>query len=115
VRGADAPLELEEVPVPIAGGLEIHRKQLTFDYLDTGTGEVKRGQIVPADRAHLRAWLARFAGRTTSRSRWRGAPAGGMWPRSWPGLASRRMSPSRPTPRSFLPLQRENGNGFLRQ
>ncbi len=57
------PLELEEVPVPIVGGLDIHRKQLTFDYLDTETGEVKRGQIAPADRAHLRAWLARFAGR----------------------------------------------------
>jgi transposase len=27
------------------------------------TGEVRRGQIAPADRAHLRAWLARFAGR----------------------------------------------------
>jgi transposase len=47
----------------IVGGLDIHRKQLTFDYLDTVTGEVKRGQIAPADRAHLRAWLARFAGR----------------------------------------------------
>ena len=47
----------------IVGGLDIHRKQLTFDYLDTATGEVKRGQIAPADRAHLRAWLARFAGR----------------------------------------------------
>jgi transposase len=49
--------------MPIVGGLDIHRKQITFDYLDTVTGEVKRGQIVPADRAHLRAWLARFAGR----------------------------------------------------
>ena len=49
--------------MPIVGGLDIHRKQLTFDYLDTETGEVKRGQIAPADRAHLRAWLARFAGR----------------------------------------------------
>jgi len=48
--------------MPIVGGLDIHRKQLTFDYLDTSTGEVKRGQIAPADRAHLRAWLARFAG-----------------------------------------------------
>jgi transposase len=47
----------------IVGGLDIHRKQLTFDYLDTVTGEVKRGQIAPADRAHLRVWLARFAGR----------------------------------------------------
>ena len=26
------------------------------------TGEVKRGQIVTADRGHLRAWLVRFAG-----------------------------------------------------
>ena len=49
--------------MPIVGGLDIHRKQLTFDYLDTATGEVKRGQITPADRAHLRCWLARFAGR----------------------------------------------------
>src|SRR5215475_3266634 len=49
--------------MPIVGGLDIHRKQLTFDYLDTETGEVKRGQVAPADRAHLRAWLARFAGR----------------------------------------------------
>jgi transposase len=48
--------------MPIVGGLDIHRKQLTFDYLDTVTGEVYRGQIAPADRAHLRAWLARFAG-----------------------------------------------------
>jgi len=44
----------------IVGGLDIHRKQLTFDYLDTGTGEVKRGQIAPADREHLRRWLGRF-------------------------------------------------------
>src|SRR6476646_7844487 len=57
------PGELEEVPMPIVGGLDIHRKQLTFGYLDTVTGEVKRGQIAPADRTHLRAWLARFAGR----------------------------------------------------
>ena len=43
----------------IVGGLDIHRKQITFDYLDTVTGEVKRGQIAPADRAHLAGWLAR--------------------------------------------------------
>jgi transposase len=49
--------------MPIVGGLDIHRKQITFDYLDTATGEVKRGQIAPADRVHLRSWLARFAGR----------------------------------------------------
>ena len=49
--------------MPIVGGLDIHRKQITFDYLDTETGQVRRGQICPADREHLRAWLARFAGR----------------------------------------------------
>src|SRR6266852_9096870 len=62
-HGACAPSELEEVPMPIVGGLDIHRKQITFDYLDTVTGQVCRGQISPADRVHLRAWLARFAGR----------------------------------------------------
>ena len=49
--------------MPIVGGLDIHRRQITFDYLDTVTGQVRRGQIAPADREHLRAWLARFAGR----------------------------------------------------
>ena len=44
----------------IVGGLDIHRKQITFDYLDVATGEVSCGQVAPADRAHLRAWLARF-------------------------------------------------------
>jgi transposase len=48
--------------MPIVGGLDIHRKQITFDYLDTVTGQVCRGQVSPADRVHLRAWLARFAG-----------------------------------------------------
>jgi transposase len=48
--------------MPIVGGLDIHRKQITFDYLDTVSGQVCRGQVSPADRVHLRAWLARFAG-----------------------------------------------------
>jgi hypothetical protein len=75
--------------MPIAGGLDIHRKQITFDYLDTATGEVKRGQIAPAGRAHLRSWLARFAGRDdvafarTCSPRWRPAwtcCGTGCWP-----------------------------------
>jgi transposase len=49
--------------MPIVGGLDIHRRQLTFDYLDTVSGEVVRGQVAPADREHLRSWLVRFAGR----------------------------------------------------
>jgi len=46
----------------IVGAFDVHRRQLTFDYLGTVTGEVKRGRIAPADREHLREWLARFAG-----------------------------------------------------
>jgi transposase len=46
----------------IVGAFDVHRRQLTFDFLDIVTGEVKRGRVVPADREHLRAWLARFAG-----------------------------------------------------
>jgi hypothetical protein len=38
--------------------------QITFDYLDTDTGELSTGQIRPATRAVLREWLAaRFSGR----------------------------------------------------
>lgn len=46
----------------IVGAFDVHRRQLAFDFLDTVTGEVQRGRVVPADREHLRAWLARFAG-----------------------------------------------------
>jgi transposase len=37
----------------------------TFDFLDTATGEVRPGRVVPADRDHLRAWLAGSPSRTT--------------------------------------------------
>ena len=84
--------------MPIVGGLDIHRKQITFDYLDTGTGQVRRGQIAPADRAHLRACWPGSPAAIMSRSRSRGAPGGGMSPGSWPRPASRRIWPSRPTP-----------------
>ena len=45
--------------MPIVGGLDIHRKQITVDCVDTDTGELRRGTIAPADRAHLADWLAR--------------------------------------------------------
>ena len=32
---------LEEVPMAIVGGLDLHRKQITFDVLDTVSGEVQ--------------------------------------------------------------------------
>jgi transposase len=47
----------------IAGGFDIHRRQITFDYLDTETGQVRRGRIAPACRTTLRDWLEQFAGR----------------------------------------------------
>ena len=42
------------------------RKQITFDYLDTDSGEVRRGKITPATRVELRQWLERFAGHSTA-------------------------------------------------
>jgi transposase len=41
----------------IVGGLDVHRRQITFDYCDERTGRVRRGRIVPADRRLLRRWL----------------------------------------------------------
>jgi transposase len=54
--------ELEEVLMSIVGGLDIHRKQLTFDYVEVETGRWERGRIAPADRDHLAVWLSRFDG-----------------------------------------------------
>jgi transposase len=44
----------------IVGGLGIHRKQLTFDWVDEQDGTWERGRITPADREHLAGWLAQF-------------------------------------------------------
>src|SRR3954453_16039481 len=41
----------------IVGGLDVHRRQITFDYLDEGSGVVRRGRI-QANRQVLRRWLA---------------------------------------------------------
>ncbi|ORW02979.1 hypothetical protein AWC15_06175 [Mycobacterium lacus] len=50
--------ELEEVPLmTMVGGLDVHRQQITFDYVDDD-GVVHWGQIRPATRKTLRAWLA---------------------------------------------------------
>jgi transposase len=37
-----------------------HREQITFDALDTATGELHRGRIRPADRLGFRRWLRRW-------------------------------------------------------
>ena len=47
----------------IVGGFDVHRAQITFDYVDTDSGAVSAGQIRPATRPALRNWLRRFAGR----------------------------------------------------
>jgi len=39
--------------------LDVHRRQITFDYMDTDTGEVQRGRV-SGTRAALRDWLARI-------------------------------------------------------
>jgi len=52
--------ELEEVPMSIVGGLDIHRKQLTFDWVDEQNQKWERGRITPADREHPADWLTRF-------------------------------------------------------
>jgi transposase len=50
--------ELEEVPLmTIVGGLDVHRQQITFDYVDND-GLVHWGQVRPATRRTLRSWLA---------------------------------------------------------
>ena len=46
----------------IVAGFDVHRAQITFDALDTETGEVTRGRIDSAPTAVAR-WVARFAGR----------------------------------------------------
>src|SRR5215210_7182648 len=48
--------------VAIVMGLDQHREQITYDVLDTETGEVWRGRIRPADREGVRRFLKRFAG-----------------------------------------------------
>jgi transposase len=50
-------------PVTIVGAFDVHRAQLTFEYLDSETGEIERGRVAPADRLRLRQWLTRFDGR----------------------------------------------------
>lgn len=46
----------------IVMGLDQHRAQITYDLLDTETGEVRGGRVCPADRESFREFLGRFAG-----------------------------------------------------
>jgi transposase len=41
----------------IVGGLDVHRRQITFDWVDYDTGVVNRGRVEPATREMFRSWL----------------------------------------------------------
>src|SRR4051794_26351190 len=45
----------------ILAGFDVHRAQITFDALDTETGEVLRGRF-RSDRDAVSEWMAQFAG-----------------------------------------------------
>jgi transposase len=49
--------------VTIVVGLDVHREQITYESLDSETGELNRGRIRPADRLPVRRWLEQFSGR----------------------------------------------------
>ncbi len=46
----------------IIGAFDVHRKQIAFKWVDTETGEVRRGRILPALRAQVREFFVRFKG-----------------------------------------------------
>jgi transposase len=46
--------------VSIVGGLDVHRRQITSDWVDRATGQAQRGQITPATREGLGRWLAQL-------------------------------------------------------
>ena len=50
----------------IVAGFDVHRRQITFDALDTETGEVSRGRI-DATPAAVGAWVRRFEGDVAGR------------------------------------------------
>jgi transposase len=45
----------------IVAGFDVHRRQITFDALDSETGELSRGRI-DSSRAAVAAWVERFPG-----------------------------------------------------
>jgi transposase len=59
----DGLVKGEAAGVPIVMGLDQHRAQITAEWIDLATGEVSRGRVAPADRAAVKRFLGRFAGR----------------------------------------------------
>jgi hypothetical protein len=52
---------VEEALMAIVAGFDVHGAQITFDALDTESGEVMRGRI-DATAAAVTGWTGRFAG-----------------------------------------------------
>jgi hypothetical protein len=48
--------------VSIVMGFDQYRERITWDVLDSSTGELTRGRIRPADRETFRHFLLRFEG-----------------------------------------------------
>ena len=46
----------------ILGAFDVHRRQITYDWVDRATGEARRGQIAPATRQVLGEWLGELPG-----------------------------------------------------
>src|SRR4051812_6354039 len=56
------PWSVRRPLVSIVMGLDQHRAQITADWLDTETGEVKRARVAPADSVAVRRFVERFRG-----------------------------------------------------
>ena len=82
--------------------VDIHRQQITFDWVDCDNGGSGRGRISPANRVgSANGWGSSMTGRW--RWWWRGALAGGSSLRSASLQASRCMSLTRLRPRVAQP------------
>jgi transposase len=51
-----------EALMAIVAGFDVHRNQITFDAIDTETGELRGGRVASTGEA-VRAWVGRFPGR----------------------------------------------------
>jgi hypothetical protein len=81
----------------IVGGLDIHRRQITYDWIDSNTGQARHGRIQPATRVELRAWLARLAGQQADFA-FEGTTGWRFVAEEVMGAGFRAIWPSRPTP-----------------
>src|SRR5918994_2862295 len=63
IRAGVEPWSLGRPRVTIVMGLDQHRGQVTAEWIDTETGEVRRARVSPAHREPVRRFLSRFAGR----------------------------------------------------